>query len=67
MKSYIIKNVGCDDTTTFEIILDDEELNTIISFAIKNNKSKDDYCQPYIEIIDKKTNKYILQYGDEYD
>lgn len=59
MKKYLIENEGCDDTTSFEIELNDEELKTIIKFIKKNNKSSRNQCQPEIKIY----NKYF--YDDE--
>ena len=59
MKKYLIENMGCDDTTRFEIELTDEELKTIIKFIKANNKSSKCQCQPTIDIY----NKYF--YNDE--
>ena len=53
MKKYLIENIGCDDTTRFEIELTDEELKTIIRFIKENNKASEYGCQPSIEIYDR--------------
>ena len=50
MKKYLIDNIGCDDTTRFEIELTDEELETILKFIKINNESSSYGCQPKIEI-----------------
>lgn len=81
MKKYLIANVGCDDTSLFEIELNDDELKTIIKFAEENNKNKKEWCQPFIEILDeynvvehrnydkydKRGKHYIVEYKDEDD
>ena len=55
MKQYIIRNVGCDDETEFEIELTDEQLELIIKLFDKNNIVADEYCQPEL---------YIYNYDD---
>ena len=59
MKKYIIRNVGCDDETEFEIELTDEQLEFIIKLFDKNNKIADCGCQPklYIYNYDGYSNK----------
>lgn len=53
MKKYLIENNGCDATTSFEIELTDEELQTILRFIKLNNKNSNYGCQPKIDIYDK--------------
>ena len=50
MKKYIIRNVGCDDETEFEIELTDEQLEFIIKLFDKNNIIADGGCQPELYI-----------------
>lgn len=50
MNKYLIDNCGCDDTTRFEIELNDEELKTIMKFIKANNLSSSYGCQPVIRI-----------------
>lgn len=50
MNKYLIANCGCDDTTEFEIELNDEELKTIMKFIKANNLSSSYSCQPIIRI-----------------
>lgn len=50
MKKYIIRNVGCDDETEFEIELTDEQLEFIIKLFDKNNIVADEGCQPELYI-----------------
>ena len=50
MKKYIIKNIGCDDETEFEIELTDEQLEFIIKLFDKNNIIADGGCQPELYI-----------------
>lgn len=50
-EKYLVKNIGCDDTTEFEIELTDEELLTIMRFIKENNKVAVYHCQPKIKIF----------------
>lgn len=50
MKKYIIRNVGCDDETEFEIELTDEQLEFITKLFDKNNIAADGSCQPELYI-----------------
>lgn len=64
MKKYIIRNVGCDDETEFEIELTDEQLEFIIKLFDKNNKIADCGCQPklYIYNYDDYINDWFNRY-----
>lgn len=52
MKTYLVENIGCDDTTTFEIGLTDEELKTVLRFIKLNNKNSTYRCMPKIDIYE---------------
>jgi hypothetical protein len=52
MKKYLIENHGCDDTTSFEIELNDEELEVILKFIKLNNQNSQYSCQPEIRIYE---------------
>lgn len=53
MKRYLVKNVGCDDTTEFEIDLNDEELKVVVRLFELNNKSVVDGCMPELYIYEE--------------
>lgn len=61
MKKYIIRNVGCDDETEFEIKLTNEQLEFIIELFDKNNIMADGSCQPklYIYNYDGYSNEWF--------
>lgn len=46
----LIENVGCDDTTSTIMELEQKELDVLIRFAKANNKNSKYGCQPNIEI-----------------
>lgn len=50
MKKYIIRNVGCDDETEFEIELTNEQLEFTIKLFDKNNIVADEICKPELYI-----------------
>lgn len=50
MKKYIIRNVGCDDETKFEIELTNEQLEFTIKLFDKNNIVADEICKPKLYI-----------------
>lgn len=52
MKKYVIHNMGCDDSSEFEIELNDEELKTIIKVFEANNKIANYGCKPEIYIYE---------------
>ena len=52
MKKYLIVNRGCDDETSFEIELDNNQLQLILKFCKLNNKSSRYGCQPTISVYD---------------
>lgn len=60
MKQYIIRNVGCDDETEFEIELTDEQLEFVIKLFDKNNIVANEYCKPelYIYNYDGYSNEW---------
>ena len=49
-KEYLVKVVGCDDSTDFIIQADDTEFAVILKFARKVNEKSADFCQPTISI-----------------
>ena len=49
-KEYLVKVVGCDDSTDFIIQADDAEFAVILKFARKVNEKSADFCQPTISI-----------------
>lgn len=51
MKKYHIENIGCDDTTKFDVELTDEELKTIIKVFETNNSEANYGCKPQIFIF----------------
>lgn len=61
---YMIKNNGCDDTTTSVMKLTKSEYRTLSRFIRKNNKNSTYGCQPVIEIFKfrkKKTKKEVVK------
>lgn len=46
----LIENVGCDDTTSTTMDLEQKELDILIKFAKENNKNSSYGCQPRVEI-----------------
>lgn len=46
----LIENVGCDDTTSTIMKLEQNELDVLIKFAKANNKNSKYGCQPGIDI-----------------
>lgn len=46
----LIENMGCDDTTSTIMELEQKELDVLIKFAKTNNKNSKYGCQPNIEI-----------------
>lgn len=48
---YMIKNNGCDDTTTSVMKLTKSEYRTLSRFIRKNNKNSTYVCQPVVEIF----------------
>lgn len=46
----LVNNNGCDDTTEFEIEVDEEKLKWLIEFAKLNNCYSTYNCQPEIAI-----------------
>ncbi len=74
MKKYRIENIGCDDTTYTEMLLTKEELETLVKFALENNKNSKYGCQPKItisvieeveEVIKKENIKVIIDSEEE--
>ena len=57
----LIENVGCDDTTSTIVELEQKELDVLIKFAKANNKNSRYGCQPKIAIYTK------FQLGDAED
>ena len=49
-KEYLIKVVGCDDSTEVIIQADDIEFAAILNLARKVNEKSDDLCQPTMSI-----------------
>lgn len=68
-KNYLIENYGCDDTTSTEIELTNDEFEAIRKFAIENNKNSSYGCQPKIGIYDTFTKEgdgcYEYDYTDD--
>ncbi|MBQ6991470.1 MAG: hypothetical protein IJN50_00905 [Clostridia bacterium] len=54
---YMIKNYGCDDTTTSVMKLTKSEYKTLTRFIRKNNLNSTHECQPIIEIFKFKKKK----------
>lgn len=54
---YMIRNMGCDDTTTSVMKLSDKEYKLLLRFIKKNNSNSIYYCQPTIEIFKFKKKK----------
>lgn len=50
MATYTVRVKGCDDTTEFEIELDEHEFATATRLAEACNAASDGGCQPRIEI-----------------
>lgn len=68
MKTYLVVNSGCDDTTEFEIGLDSDELKLIVMLCDINNKNaKNDGCKPKIYIYEsyKKIGTIDYYYDEE--
>ena len=59
----LIENVGCDDTTSTTMDLEQKELDILIKFAKENNKNSSYGCQPRVEIY----TEFELIKEDEYD
>lgn len=57
MKKYHIENIGCDDTTEYDILLNDVELKLIIEVFESNNKVASYQCKPKL---------YIWEFMDGY-
>ena len=57
MKKYIIKNIGCDDETEFEIKLTDKQLEFVIKLFEKNNEIAYCVCTPHLYIYEYDENK----------
>lgn len=57
----LIENIGCDDTTSTIMELEQNELDVLIKFAKENNKNSRYGCQPKIAIYTK------FQLGDSED
>jgi len=51
MKKVKIVNSGCDDNTTFELLVTDAEREFIEQFCAANNKASRGGCQPTLEVI----------------
>lgn len=49
----LIENVGCHDTTSTIMELEQNELDVLIKFAKENNKNSSCDCQPKIAIYTK--------------
>lgn len=64
MKKYHIKNIGCDDTTEFEIELTDEELKTVIRLFEENNKNSSYGCMPRLYIYEFDKDKTRWEYDN---
>lgn len=47
---YMIKNYGCDDTTSSIMKLTKSEYRVLLRFIRKNNSNSTYYCQPVLEI-----------------
>lgn len=50
MNRYIIKIVGCDDTTKVEMGLNKEELNVITKLAALSHENSEYGCMPTIKM-----------------
>ena len=59
----LIENIGCDDTTSTIMDLEQKELDILIKFAKENNKNSSYGCQPSISIY----TEFELIKEDEYD
>ena len=69
----LIENVGCDDTTSTIMELEQKELDILIKFAKANNKNSKYGCQPKIAIYTKfqlikdEENSYYDYYKIDYE
>lgn len=59
MKKYHIDNCGCDDTTEFDIELNEDELKIILKFVEANNKVADYCCKPEIYVYEMGESKKV--------
>ena len=70
---YLICNMGCDDTTTFEIELNEKEFEIIKKFCLENNKNSTYRCEPAIAIysnykkIVNNSDNFYYEYDYEQD
>ena len=65
MKKYKIANIGCDDSTCFDMELTDEELKLVIKLFEENNKVADYGCLPSLYIYEHDENKKNWEYTED--